>query len=30
MAENIKQQLWEKFQDDISELSKPLEELLKQ
>ena len=30
MAENIKQQLWEKFQDEISELSKPLEELLKQ
>lgn len=30
MAENIKQQLREKFQDEISELSKPLEELLKQ
>jgi len=30
MTDKIKQQLWEKFQDDISELSKPLEELLKQ
>lgn len=30
MAQNIKQQLREKFQDEISELSKPLEELLKQ
>ena len=30
MTENIKQQLWKKFQDNISELSKPLEELLKQ
>ena len=30
MTDKIKQQLWEKFQDDISELSKPLQELLKQ
>jgi len=28
--QKIKQQLWEKFQDDISELNKPLQKLLEQ